>query len=92
MSRVQVYRLYGNMFTVGKSYYYVLADCMTGNYPGTRYFADKSNLEYVGEFVETWSEGQSGDGCRGYYKFNLNGVTRVIETDYDGRTCFLEKE
>jgi len=48
-------------------------------------------LEYVGEFSHISRTGY-GDGGRVFAHFVLDGVSKVVEFNYEGTTCFVKVE
>ena len=86
----EVFRLGPNELKTDKYYLFTTYTRKEGKWPNIKYFT-KNGLRYVGKFVrcETWGCGD-GSGAAAY--FENNGEIERIEFDYEGTTCFLERD
>jgi hypothetical protein len=88
MEEVQVYRF--TDYDTEKCYFFALKTKTVGFWPNEKHYTTNP-LQYVGRYVRTvHSGGIWGDGRSSTYIFDNNGEEVSIESDYDGRTCFIE--
>ena len=75
----------------GKYYFSTLYTHEEGNSPNIKYFT-KGQLEFVGKYTHKKEYGGCwGDGRQIHYHFvSDDGKEIVVQSDYNGRLCFIE--